>query len=130
MPLEAFDHYNVVTLDAQKSAQFYTDVLGLRIGDRPPFSFPGAWVYCGDTAVLHLVEKDSVPDDTGRVDHVAFRATGYAAMKARLNGAGVAYRENTVPGRGLTQIFVETPDRLTVELIFSDADVAGSQSNS
>jgi len=126
MPLERLDHYNVSTLDAQKSAQFYVDVLGMEVGDRPPFRFPGAWVYCGDVAVLHLVEKDEIPDGTGCVDHVAFQATGYAEMKARLEQHGVDYREQVVPGRNLTQLFLETPDGLWVELIFQPEDVAAA----
>jgi len=126
MPLERLDHYNVSTLDAQKSAQFYVDVLGMEVGDRPPFRFPGAWVYCGDVAVLHLVEKDEIPDGTGRVDHIAFQATGYAEMKARLEQHGVDYREQVVPGRKLTQLFLETPDGLWVELIFQPEDVAAA----
>ncbi len=61
MPLEFIDHYNIVTTDAAASAKFYVDVLGMQIGNRPPFKFPGARVYAGDQPVLHLVELDKVP---------------------------------------------------------------------
>jgi len=128
MPLQRLDHYNISTRDAQKSAQFYVDVLGMEIGYRPPFPFPGAWVYCGDVAVLHLREREEVDDGTGRLDHVAFQASGYAEMKARLDAHGVEYREQVVPDRNLTQLFLETPDGLWVELIFQPEDVAAAKS--
>ena len=124
MPLERFDHYNVVTTDAAKSAKFYVDVLGLRIGDRPPFQFPGAWVYCGDQAVVHLVELDEIPEGTGRIDHVAFLATGYGEMKGRLEAAGVEYTERVVPNINLSQLFLQSPDGLKLELNFTEVSVA------
>ena len=124
MEVRGLDHYNVSTTDAARSAQFYVDVLGFRIGERPPFPFPGAWVYCGDQPVLHLVEKKQIPEGTGRVDHIAFQAEGYAETKSRLDAHKVKYKELVVPGRGLTQIFLETPDSLWLELIFQPEDVA------
>ncbi len=124
MPLEYIDHYNVVTRDAAASAKFYVDVLGLRIGDRPPFPFPGAWVYAADKPVLHLIERDDIPDGTGRVDHVAFRCTGYGEIKARLEAAGIEYDERVVPKFNLTQLFLQSPDGLKLELTFSEETVA------
>ncbi|NQV61487.1 MAG: VOC family protein [Alphaproteobacteria bacterium] len=124
MPLEYIDHYNVLTTDAAASAKFYVDVLGLRIGDRPPFKFPGAWVYCDDKPVLHLVERDEIPDGTGRVDHVSFRCTGYGEIKRRLENAGVEYDERIVPKFNITQLFLQSPDGLKLELTFSEEAVA------
>jgi catechol 2,3-dioxygenase-like lactoylglutathione lyase family enzyme len=128
MPMQVLDHYNVITTDAEKSSKFYVDVLGLRVGDRPPFPFPGAWIYCGDMPVIHLSQRDDAPDGSGRCSHVAFKATDYADMKGRLDKHGVQYVERTVPGedRGQTQIFVETPDQVTIELIFQPEDVAAA----
>ena len=57
MPATALDHYNVFCRDLQKTVAFYERYVGLRTGDRPPFSFPGAWLYAGDKAVLHLVAE-------------------------------------------------------------------------
>ncbi|MFP6746945.1 MAG: VOC family protein [Alphaproteobacteria bacterium] len=124
MPLEFIDHYNVLTKDAAASAKFYVDVLGLRIGDRPPFKFPGAWVYAGDRPVLHLVERDKLPEGKGVVDHVSFRCTGYGEIKQRLEDAGVEYDERVVPKYNLTQLFLDTPDGLKIELTFTEESVA------
>lgn len=126
MPLQVLDHYNITTADAEESARFYVDVLGLRIGERPPFPFPGAWIYCGEVPVIHLSQREKVPDGSGRFNHIAFKASGYTSMKQRLDSYGVQYVERVVPGDlgGQTQVFVETPDQITVELIFSPDDVA------
>ena len=47
------DHVNITTTSLKQSVEFYT-MLGLRDGYRPQFSFDGAWMYCGDRAVVHL----------------------------------------------------------------------------
>ena len=51
MTICGLDHFNVVTSDLEASRRFYVRVLGLREGARPPFDFPGAWLYCADAAV-------------------------------------------------------------------------------
>ncbi len=56
-----FDHVNVRTPNLQGMIDFYTEVLGLRLGPRPPFTFNGAWLYAGDQAVVHLVEVPEAP---------------------------------------------------------------------
>ncbi|MFP6771602.1 MAG: hypothetical protein VCE74_04585 [Alphaproteobacteria bacterium] len=83
-----------------------------------------SWVCAGDQPVLHLVEKAEIPDGTGRVDHVAFRCTGYGEIKQRLEAAGVDYMERVVPKINLTQLFLESPDGLKLELTFTEDTVA------
>lgn len=34
------------------------DVLGLRVGDRPPFPFPGYWLYAGSSAWVHVAPAE------------------------------------------------------------------------
>ena len=86
MPLENLNHYLVVTDDLEATRAFYADVLGLRVGDRPPFPFPGLWLYLGDQAVVHVAQRDesrgrttgTADAPTGSVDHIAFAGTGHA----------------------------------------------------
>jgi len=122
MKVDALDHFTIVTADLDTSIAFYTDVIGLSNGERPPFDFPGAWLYCGDRAVLHLIGAEQGREQ-GVIDHAAFRLTGYQEMMARLKKVGAKYRETQLPGWGITQVFVDTPDNAMVELIFQPDDV-------
>ena len=52
------------------------DVLGFVNGPRPPFNFPGAWLYSAGHPVLHLngishTDKQQ-RDNSGVIDHIAF----------------------------------------------------------
>lgn len=134
MPLQSIDHINVRAKDLRETRDFYVDVLGLREGDRPPFRFPGVWIYLGDQAVIHLVEADADDDlsaylgDQPRsgagdvVDHVAFSATGLADMVTRLQGRGIEILHRKVPLLGLHQIFFRDPNGMKIELSYSAAE--------
>jgi catechol 2,3-dioxygenase-like lactoylglutathione lyase family enzyme len=119
MPVETLDHYTINTADVDASVSFYVEVLGLRLGERPPFTFPGAWLYCGESPVVHLVGGDHHEiAGTGSIDHVAFRASGIADYTARLEERGIRFRQREVPGMPLQQVFLEDPDGVTIELNF------------
>jgi catechol 2,3-dioxygenase-like lactoylglutathione lyase family enzyme len=121
MSVEAFQHVNTRSADVERTREFYVDVIGLTVGDRPPFSFKGYWLYLGGQAVLHLVQRasdDRHHEGTGNLDHVAFRARDYAGMRRRLADRGLTFREAVVPRDGTRQIFVKDPDGLTIELNF------------
>ena len=141
----ALNHISIRTLDVPACERFYADLLGLVSGPRPPFPFPGVWLYAGDTAVyanaaLHIIgidrgapeglqgylgnRDDAGLQGSGAVDHVAFLATGLAPMLARLKEAGVSCRERTVPTLGLYQVFVEDPNGIVVELNYPAAEGA------
>lgn len=63
--LTAFDHVNICTRNLDRMIAWYGDILGLRPGARPPFAFEGAWLYIGDSAVVHLVQVDTDPRSGG-----------------------------------------------------------------
>ena len=49
------NHFTVTAEDEHQTLDFYTGLLGLRVGHRPDLGFPGAWLYGeGPQAVLHL----------------------------------------------------------------------------
>ena len=54
MSVGVLDHYNVSTRKLNETVRFYEDVLGFMNGPRPPFDFPGAWLYSAGHPVLHL----------------------------------------------------------------------------
>ena len=55
MAVTAMNHFTVLTDDVEATVRFYRDVVGLAQGPRPPLGFPGAWLYTGNQAVLHVV---------------------------------------------------------------------------
>ncbi len=119
MPLKGLDHVTVNCADLARSRAFYAEVLGLTDGKRPPFPFPGAWLYAGDHPVVHLV-GDAPGGPTGSFDHVAFEASDFPAMRARLADLGVEFQENTFAAAGLSQIFLRDPDGVKLEFNFRD----------
>jgi len=143
MPVGRLDHYSIRTLDIEASRTFYTKVLGFQDGYRPPFDFPGLWLYNGapypeSCGVVHIIGidlndpqglKEYLGDrdleslrGTGSVDHMAFSATGLKEMRKRLARHKVSCRERTVPSLGLHQVFFEDPSGVTIELNFPAAE--------
>lgn len=124
MTLKAMDHYTVLTADMAASVAFYRKVLGLEPGWSPAVEVPVTWLYLGQQPVLHVVGRKpgSRAKGTGRFDHVAFRAEGYAETKRRLKRHKVRHTEQELDSIGLRQIFLEGPEGVWIELIFSLED--------
>jgi catechol 2,3-dioxygenase-like lactoylglutathione lyase family enzyme len=149
MPVTKLAHYSIRTTDLDKSRRFYTQVLGFREGFRPPFNFPGIWLYNGsdesEFGVVHIIGIDpndpnglveylgdkALPETgTGTVDHIAFLATGLLDFCATLRREGYEWRDRTVPSLGLHQVFVEDPSGVTIEMNFPAHEVPAPQNTS
>ena len=88
MPIARMDHFTILTTNAEKTVAFYSDILGFTSGPRPAFSFPGAWLYNDGKAMLHVVERPSIPEGGGVLDHIAFFGTDPSAYVAKLKQRG------------------------------------------
>src|SRR4051812_32391098 len=123
--LMRLDHVNVRTANLEGLVRFYTDVLGLTQGDRPPLGFPGAWIYVGGAPVIHLVGVAEQPRPEGslRLEHFAFAATGLSDFLARLERFGVEFRQSRQAGTGNVVINLNDPDgnRLHVDFAATEA---------
>ncbi len=124
MALAALDHVTIRTARLGALTDFYTRVLGLGPGKRPPFEFAGAWLYCNGHAALHLVEVADSPEvPAPRIEHFAFRAEGGAENLAefldRLGAFDVAYRTAVVPEFGIRQVHLRDPDGNHIEIAFA-----------
>jgi len=120
------NHFTVLTDDLDRTLAFYGR-LGLRPGRRPPFDFPGAWLYAGDSdrAILHVIAGRPLPSPpAGVLDHMAFSARGLKDVKAWLEAEGVPYDLRRLPGSGLWQLFCHDPSGATVELDFEATESA------
>lgn len=129
MRVNRIDHFNIRTRDLDRLCEFYTQVLGLEIGDRPPFDSPGVWLYAGGHPILHVGvarddngDSDSGSDNTLPLDHIALETEGLADAVERLDRASIEYRMVDVPGREMKQIFVRDPDGVAIELNFTNPD--------
>lgn len=115
------DHYTVHTVDLPRALAFYTDVLGLLEGYRPPFDGPpGAWLYGVEgRPVVHLYvgREDKAGCDTA-VDHIAFRVQDVTSTMERLQQHRIEFDEAVVPALGARQVFFRDPDGILIEINF------------
>jgi len=119
------DHFTILTDDVAATVAFYDEMLGLEAGPRPPFDFPGAWLYAGGRPVLHVVGGRPLPaDPQGVLDHMAFSATGLAETVERLEACKIEYRLQHLPGASLWQLFFFDPSGARVELDFRGEETA------
>jgi catechol 2,3-dioxygenase-like lactoylglutathione lyase family enzyme len=115
------DHVNVRTGRLDEMRKWYVDVLGMTDGWRPPFPFPGAWLYAGDDPIVHLVGVDSTPDaheDDIRLEHFALRGDDLEALRTRIKSANLDCREVRVPGTDLLQLNIYDPDGNHIHIDF------------
>jgi catechol 2,3-dioxygenase-like lactoylglutathione lyase family enzyme len=138
LKFNGLDHLSVRTQDVERTAEFFAKVLDMKPGPRPPFKFPGCWLYqdLDDEPLIHVIGVDATADDylgerdintdnTGALDHIAFKVQDYNAMKQRLSGYGIEFVERQVPETGVRQLFVTDPHNITLELIFQPDDPSG-----
>ena len=121
MTVTAFDHVNVRTANLDAMVEFYGDVLGLHPGKRPDFAFPGAWLYLGEQAYIHLVGVSKAPVAAGNVtlEHFAFRATGLVEFRRKLDTRGISHSVDHVPGFPIVQVNFHDPDGNHVHVDFA-----------
>lgn len=126
MQIHQLNHVNLRTTQLDTMISWYEDVLGLASGPRPDFPFPGAWLYAGDTAFVHLVGLDG---DAGtgsevelKLEHFAFSATGAEEFEDRLRQRGENYRKSEIAALNLVAINVWDPDGNHIHVDFRTND--------
>lgn len=126
MIITGMDHFTVLTDDLDRTVTFYLEVLGLEPGPRPAFPFPGAWLYRDGSALLHVIERASIPSGAGVLDHIAFRGAGLAAFISRLQARQLPYDLRRLPdegpGAGVWQLFFSDPNGARVEVDFASEE--------
>ena len=127
MNVTGIDHYTLRCRpdEMDELRDFYGDVLGLKPGPRPDFAFPGHWLYCAGFPVVHIAATlaadtpTAQPSQTGRFDHLSFRAHDVLKVQAHLNERGIVFKGSKVPGFPLYQLFFYDPAGVKVELTFA-----------
>jgi len=125
MAINELNHINIRTTKMEETKDFYVNVLGLEVGFRPPFDNHGYWIYCGDTAIVHLSpsESDSDPRTNAEgmgngLDHIGLSAVNLDETLNRVESHGVKYEKRLAAGNRLVQVFFEDPNGVLVELAF------------
>lgn len=125
--IQGLNHYNLrsdpETMEALK--EFYTKIVGLKLGFRPPFKSNGYWLYAGNKDILHLSEtkndekKDHHVNST--FDHMAFSAEDIEKFSEKLKANKIDFYYREVPEIGTKQIFFKDIVGNGIELIFTES---------
>ena len=114
-------HAGLLVSDLARAKAFYESVLGLRVyPGRPDLPYPGEWYDLGDGQQLHLMQLPNPdagiarPEHGGRDRHIALAVADMAALKSRLEAAGVKY---TASKSGRVALFCRDPDSNTLEFV-------------
>ncbi|HEX5999693.1 MAG TPA: VOC family protein [Hyphomicrobiaceae bacterium] len=120
-------HVNIHTTNVERLVDWYTRILAMPAGERPPFPFPGAWLYMGDQAAIHLVGVDALPEYDGmlKLEHFAFNAVGLKDFLALLEREGVPYDPRKVQGVEGVQINIRDPDGNHIHVDFYGEETRG-----
>ncbi len=123
MKVAGIDHINIVVTAEQLPvvAAFYQHVIGLTPGPRAVSRRNGAWLYCGEQAIIHLSEVEESPIATAdsHFNHVALACSGLVAGLSRLKEHGVDYTMEYRDPPGMTQLFFYDPVGIRIELNFA-----------
>jgi catechol 2,3-dioxygenase-like lactoylglutathione lyase family enzyme len=131
MPATSLFHIAIKTGKPEATKRFYEQVFAMSESPRPLFEFPGYWmqlntphggsifhIYTGHAA---LGTDGRVPTGSGAIDHIALSAHGFAATRERCQALRIPYRERSVPGFPLWQLFCYDPNGIQFELNFHSA---------
>ncbi|WP_299875136.1 VOC family protein [uncultured Cocleimonas sp.] len=123
MQIEKLDHVNLRTIQLENMINWYIEVLGMRVGDRPNFPFPGAWMYANDIVMVHLIGIDG-PEGIGseahlKLEHFAFSASGLHEFEDKLKAMDIEYRRVDLSAFKLVQINIWDPDGNHIHVDFA-----------
>ncbi len=117
--VEGLNHITRITRLLPETIRFYVEVLGFREITRPGFGFAGAWLY-GYGIQIHLIENLTAPEPPSGIDtranHIAFSVPDVEAAAEALTALGVPFRRNSIPDRGILQLFFRDPEGQVVEV--------------
>lgn len=125
-----FDHIALRCADTEKVKSFFTEIIGLTVGYRPPFPFPGFWLYAEEKAVLHLfdrntnfskngqIRQDLVSSENNIVDHIALWCDDYQKIMTKIHKNNLNFSETITPDSNIKQVFIQAPEDLIVEIDF------------
>lgn len=132
MDTVGLSHFNITAPYAllEKVRDFYVEVLGLVVGERPNFMRKGFWLYAGQEPIVHLTDCDEADaradgqSAPGFFDHIAFSCQGLRRVIDRLVRLDIPYEVVEIPSLGQIQVFLHDPSGMGVELNFVNESLA------
>jgi catechol 2,3-dioxygenase-like lactoylglutathione lyase family enzyme len=127
MPAAAMNHFTILTDNLDATLTFYAQFLDLHPGARPPFTFPGAWLYArnGKEPILHVIAGKPKQDLVkGVIDHMAFTGRDLAGTVSNLKAHGIDHDLRRLPEYGTWQLFFHDPNGAKIELDFEPSERA------
>ncbi len=127
MKIAGINHINIVVTAEQLPTvtAFYEQVIGLTQGFRTVSKRNGAWLYCGDQAIIHLSEVVEPPTSTlnSHFNHVALTCSDLEAGIERLKAHNISYTMEYRTPPGMTQLFFFDPVGIRIELNFAGEQI-------
>ncbi len=106
-----FDHLAFTSGNGEGLEGAFSRLLGLSAGPRPPFPFPGRWLYQDKNAIVHVLEQEGQAET--RLHHIALRTDASAEQVLdHISKSGLAFHQARVPENNTVQFFVQLPGLL------------------
>ncbi|MDP2902312.1 MAG: VOC family protein [Methylovulum sp.] len=123
MKISGINHINIVVMSNKLAdvVAFYEQIIGLKQGRRAVSKRNGAWLYCGDTAIIHVsvVEETPYPGTDTVFNHVALTCSDVDACLQTLVHNNIPHTIEFRSPPEMTQIFVYDPAGIRIELNFT-----------
>ncbi|MTI30985.1 VOC family protein [Xanthovirga aplysinae] len=124
MTVIGINHINIKAPKAllKEVKEFYTKILGLKVGFRPEFNSEGYWLYANNQPLVHLSEneKEKEGESLGHFDHFAFSCSDLKHYVQQLKNANIVFKSSYLPEVNTTQLFLRDPAGIRVELNFKN----------
>jgi catechol 2,3-dioxygenase-like lactoylglutathione lyase family enzyme len=132
MAIRNIDHVNIRTRSVAETVRFYVDCLGMKATPTPVSEDmnESAWlcdegvraaIHVGSAAIRYAADETApaeTAEGSGKLHHVAFECSDYAAMVARLEARKQRFDVGGIPEIKLRQLFVRDPNGILIELNF------------
>ncbi len=116
------DHVTIRSGDLEGTKAFLETILGLEVGYRPAFSFPGYWLYAdgGRSCTSFRAQAVRSTAPARRSIMSPFALTTMRRCGASSERLSIAYSQMDLPELGERRLFIRTPGGIVLELVFRD----------
>ncbi|GAB6070213.1 VOC family protein [Thiomicrorhabdus hydrogeniphila] len=116
--ITGFDHVSILVENADIALNFYHEILGLPLLNRPDLGFPGYWLDLQNGQSLHIMQLNnpysgSKPEHGGRDYHFALRVDSIDEFIEKLKQINLEY---SLSKSGRKALFTRDPDGNALEL--------------